>query len=110
MEQQTYTIREMSERFGLPASTLRYYEEIGLLTDVIHTESKKRIYTQQHIDCMVAILEEHEQNIREKIERMESDLEHIQQKVRYYSAVRDAIKNGDEMPSWDSCGCEEKAL
>lgn len=30
MEQQTYTIREMSERFGLPASTLRYYEEIGL--------------------------------------------------------------------------------
>ena len=56
MEQQTYTIREMSERFGLPASTLRYYEEIGLLTDVIHTESKKRIYTQQHIDCMTAIL------------------------------------------------------
>ena len=142
MEQQTYTIREMSERFGLPASTLRYYEEIGLLTDVIHTESKKRIYTQQHIDCMtailcfkrtglpiagiqeffrleddipgnidqmVAILEEHEQNIREKIERMESDLEHIQQNVRYYSAVRDAIKNGDEMPSWDSCSCEEKA-
>ena len=130
MEQQTYTIREMSERFGLPASTLRYYEEIGLLTDVIHTESKKRIYTQQHIDCMtailcfkrtglpiagiqeffrlendipgnidqmVAILKEHEQNTREKIERMESDLEHIQQKVRYYSAVRDAIKNGDEM-------------
>ena len=35
MEQQTYTIREMSERFGLPASTLRYYEEIGLLTDVM---------------------------------------------------------------------------
>ena len=142
MEQQTYTIREMSERFGLPASTLRYYEEIGLLTDVIHTESKKRIYTQQHIDCMtailcfkrtglpiagiqeffrleddipgnidqmVAILEEHEQNIREKIERMESDLEQIQQKVRYYSAIRDAIKNGGEMPSWDSCCCEEKA-
>jgi len=142
MEQQTYTIREMSERFGLPASTLRYYEEIGLLTDVIHTESKKRIYTQQHIDCMtailcfkrtglpiagiqeffrlendipgnidqmVAILKEHEQNTREKIERMESDLDHIQQKVRYYSAVRDAIKNGDEMPSWDSCSCEEKA-
>ena len=43
---------------------------------------------------MVAILKEHEQNTREKIERMESDLEHIQQKVQYYSAVRDAIKNG----------------
>ena len=128
MEQQTYTIREMSERFGLPASTLRYYEEIGLLTDVIHTESKKRIYTQQHIDCMtailcfkrtglpiagiqeffrleddipgnidqmVAILEEHEQNIREKIERMESDLEHIQQKgitVRFAMRLRMGMK------------------
>jgi len=115
----------MSERFGLPASTLRYYEEIGLLTDVIHTESKKRIYTQQHIDCMtailcfkrtglpiagiqeffrleddipgnidqmVAILEEHEQNIREKIERMESDLEHIQQKVRFAMRLRMGMK------------------
>ena len=83
MEQQTYTIREMSERFGLPASTLRYYEEIGLLTDVIHTESKKRIYTQQHIDCMTAIL--------------------------CFKRTGLAIKNGDEMPSWDSCSCEEKA-
>ena len=128
MEQQTYTIREMSERFGLPASTLRYYEEIGLLTDVIHTESKKRIYTQQHIDCMTAILcfkrtglpiagiQEFfrlEDDIPGNIDQMVAILEeheHIQQKVRYYSAVRDAIKNGDEMPSWDSCGCEEKAL
>ena len=116
MEQQTYTIREMSERFGLPASTLRYYEEIGLLTDVtglpiagIQEFFRLEDDIPGNIDQMVAILEEHEQNIREKIERMESDLEHIQQKVRYYSAVRDAIKNGDEMPSWDSCGCEEKA-
>ena len=89
MEQQTYTIREMSERFGLPASTLRYYEEIGLLTDVIHTESKKRIYTQQHIDCMTAIL--------------------CFKRTGLPIAGIHAIKNGDEMPSWDSCGCEEKA-
>jgi DNA-binding transcriptional MerR regulator len=127
MEQQTYTIREMSERFGLPASTLRYYEEIGLLTDVIHTESKKRIYTQQHIDCMtailcfkrtglpiagiqeffrlendipgnidqmVAILKEHEQNTREKIERMESDLEHIQQKYSITARFAMRLKMG----------------
>ena len=48
MEQQTYTIREMSERFGLPASTLRYYEEIGLLTDVIHTESRNDLHPAAH--------------------------------------------------------------
>jgi len=114
MEQQTYTIREMSERFGLPASTLRYYEEIGLLTDVIHTESKKRIYTQQHIDCMTAILCFKRTGLPiagiQEFFRLENDIPgNIQQKVRYYSVVRDAIKNGDEMPSWDSCGCEEKA-
>ena len=44
MEQQTYTIREMSERFGLPASTLRYYEEIGLLTDVFFFFFLKRFF------------------------------------------------------------------
>ena len=27
----TYTIKQVSQMFGLPASTLRYYEEIGLL-------------------------------------------------------------------------------
>ena len=58
---------------------------------------------------MVAILKEHEQNTQEKIQRMESDLKHLQQKVRYYSAIRDALKNGNEMPTWDSCCCEEKA-
>ena len=143
MEQQTYTIREMSERFGLPASTLRYYEEIGLLTDVIHTESKKRIYTQQHIDCMtailcfkrtglpiagiqeffrleddipgnidqmVAILEEHEQNIREKNRSAWNPIWSIFNRkcgitVRFAMRLRMGIK----MPSWDSCSCEEKA-
>ena len=27
-----YTIRELSEMFGLPASTIRYYEDEGILT------------------------------------------------------------------------------
>ena len=97
------------------------------MTDVIHTESKKRIYTQQHIDCMtailcfkrtglpiagiqeffrlendipgnidqmVAILKEHEQNTREKIERMESDLEHIQQKYGITARFAMRLKMG----------------
>lgn len=52
----TYTIRQISQRFGLPASTLRYYESIGLLTGVIHTESGARIYTDRHIDRLNGIL------------------------------------------------------
>ena len=28
----TYTIKEVSEMFHLPSSTLRYYEDLGILT------------------------------------------------------------------------------
>ena len=33
-DQPTYTIRQISNLYKLPASTLRYYEDLGLLTDV----------------------------------------------------------------------------
>lgn len=56
MEEKTYTIREFSRRYQLPSSTLRYYEEVGLLTDVIHTENGQRLYTQKHIERMDGIL------------------------------------------------------
>ncbi|MBQ2802332.1 MAG: MerR family transcriptional regulator [Lachnospiraceae bacterium] len=45
----TYTIRELSERYHIPASTLRYYEDIGLLTQVNRTPSGQRIYTDEHL-------------------------------------------------------------
>lgn len=46
---QTYTIRELSQKYNVPASTLRYYEDIGLLVNVGRTESNQRIYTEEHI-------------------------------------------------------------
>lgn len=46
---QTYTIKELSQRYNVPASTLRYYEDIGLLVHVGRTENKQRIYTEEHI-------------------------------------------------------------
>lgn len=42
-DQPTYTIRQISNLYKLPASTLRYYEDLGLLTDVVHTASGARI-------------------------------------------------------------------
>lgn len=44
-----YTMRQISERFGLPASTIRYYEEQGLLTNVGRTPSGQRIFTDAHV-------------------------------------------------------------
>lgn len=50
----TYTIREVSQRFSLPASTLRYYEEVGLLKD-IRREGKHRLYEDKHLGRLGAI-------------------------------------------------------
>ena len=50
----TYTIRQLSKLFNLPASTLRYYEELGLLSN-IERVGKKRIYQQCHIHRLKTI-------------------------------------------------------
>lgn len=51
----SYNIRELSDKFHMPLSTLRYYEDIGLLSNVMHDEKKQRIYTEEHIDRLNAI-------------------------------------------------------
>ncbi|CDM68022.1 transcriptional regulator, MerR family [Clostridium bornimense] len=43
------TITEVSEKFGLTADTLRYYERIGLLPKVNRNKSGNRDYTEE--DC-----------------------------------------------------------
>lgn len=50
-----YTIKEISAMFDLPASTLRYYEELGILTHVERTPSGQRKYRQRHINRLKTI-------------------------------------------------------
>jgi DNA-binding transcriptional MerR regulator len=51
-----YTIAEAAELSGLPKSTLRYYETIGLLGPVQRDRSSKhRSYTEADIDLVVAV-------------------------------------------------------
>lgn len=50
-----YTIREISEMFHLPASTLRYYEEIGILSNIDRTSSGHRIFTDVHVNRLGTI-------------------------------------------------------
>jgi DNA-binding transcriptional MerR regulator len=50
----TYSITDLSKQFNLPASTIRYYEKIGLLENVEHVNSR-RIYNDAHIDRLNAI-------------------------------------------------------
>ena len=130
-----YTIGEIGEMFGLNSSTLRYYEALGLLTDVMREENNRRVYTSKHIDRLNAImcfkrtglpvagiadffiyeknlpehiddilqmLTEHEENITEQIHKLDEDLQHIKRKVRYYSAVKESLSTGAEVPDFNS--------
>lgn len=49
-----YTISDLSKQFNLPASTIRYYETIGLLENVEHINTR-RVYNDSHIDRLNAI-------------------------------------------------------
>ena len=46
VQEETYTIQEVSEITGVSAHTLRYYEKIGLLTDVGRHENGHRRYVE----------------------------------------------------------------
>jgi len=49
--QSAYTIKEVSKLSGLPASTLRYYEGIGIIPSIKRDpSSKQRVYTQNNLD------------------------------------------------------------
>jgi DNA-binding transcriptional MerR regulator len=51
-----YSINETSKLTGLPASTLRYYESIGIIKPVTRdSSSKHRTYNQQDIDVLDTI-------------------------------------------------------
>lgn len=51
--QTEYTIREVSQLSGLPASTLRYYEGIGLIRPIKRDESsKQRVYSQDDVNMI----------------------------------------------------------
>ena len=45
----TYTIRQLSQRFHLPPSTLRYYEDEGILTGVARDAAGQRVYEEKHV-------------------------------------------------------------
>lgn len=130
---QTYTIKEVSELFHLPASTLRYYEDMGILPPVNRTASNQRIYTDEHvgrlkaiccfkragvtipdicryftleddkftnIDDILLLLTKNRTQMENKLEQLSKDLVHINEKIAYYEAIKQAIAEKRELPSW----------
>jgi len=50
-----YSIKEISEMFHMPSSTIRYYEDIGILTNVARNANGQRIYTEGHVNRLKTI-------------------------------------------------------
>lgn len=129
----TYTIREISNLFHLPASTLRFYEDVGILPEIKRNSSGQRIFTEEHINRLNAIccfkragitisdikkyflledekftqvdeilflLTENKEKMETKLKQLSDDLTHINKKIAYYSAIKKAIEEGTELPSW----------
>lgn len=130
----TYNIREIGQIFDVSSSTLRYYEELGILPEVKRDEHKQRVYTDEHIDRLQAItcfkrtglpmskihdffeyaenlrdnidkvvdmMENHEKYIVDQMEKMQQDLDHIRQKVRFYNGIKKAIEKDEPWPCFD---------
>lgn len=54
--QHTYAIKEAAALTGLPASTLRYYESIGVIAPIGRGESSgHRVYTSDDLDLLTGI-------------------------------------------------------
>ena len=52
--QHTYTIKETAALTGLPASTLRYYESIGVIAPISRgASSKHRVYDEEDLDRLM---------------------------------------------------------
>lgn len=51
MDSKIYSIGTIGQQTGLSADTLRYYEKIGLLTDIQRSGGQRR-YSQQHLDLL----------------------------------------------------------
>lgn len=48
-------IGEVAERVGLSLRTVRYYEEMGLITPPTRTDGGFRLYTEAHVDRLMLI-------------------------------------------------------
>lgn len=54
--QRTYSIRQAASLTGLPASTLRYYESIGVIGPIGRGEtSSHRVYTEDDLDLLTSV-------------------------------------------------------
>lgn len=56
MQERQYTISELSEKYQISSSTLRYYERIGLLPNIPRQANGNRYFTDQLLNWLEMII------------------------------------------------------
>lgn len=51
-----YTIKEVENKYGLPASTLRFYEKEGILPQIQRTDGGRRQYSEEELDWLQLVI------------------------------------------------------
>lgn len=109
----TYTIREIGELTGLSSSTLRYYEEEGILRDVGRTENHQRIYTERHLGRLRTLLcfkgtGMSIQQLKQFFQYEENEEEHLEEILELLSRQREKVLEGMEQLARDLKQVERK--
>ena len=54
-----------------------------------------------HIDEIVCLLQEQKESVKEQMEALSRDYEHVLRKLCFYGDVRSSLQNGEKRPNWN---------
>ena len=123
------TISEVSEKYGLPADTLRYYEKVGLIPPVGRKESGVRDYSEEDcgwvefIKCMrgaglsietlmryVALYRKGNRTLKQRKQLLIDERDKLQARIKQMQQVLKRLNYKVEVYEEHIVACEKKLL
>jgi MerR family transcriptional regulator, repressor of the yfmOP operon len=92
VEQGLYTIEQVATRTGFTKRTLRYYEEVGVLSPTGRTEGNYRLYSEADVERLERI-----RSLRELLGFSLADIREIMEAEDERVQIRDAYKHETEV-------------
>lgn len=83
-----YSIGEVSKMLGLPISTIRYYDQHGLLPYMNRTDGNIRVFSDEDVECLKVV---------ESLKKTGLKLREIQQFFNWCQAGDSTIRNRYEL-------------
>lgn len=123
------TISEVSEKYGLPADTLRYYEKVGLIPPVTRKDSGVRDYSEEDcgwvefIKCMrgaglsietliryVALYRKGNRTLKQRKQLLVDERDKLQARIKQMQQVLKRLNYKVEVYEERIVACEKKLL